>query len=139
MLWILCCLIHLITYDVKASQCILPHVEDICVYGNDKSFIADGATFEFFAYNTTTRTNIYICEECWSSTVSSAYLYGCISSNTNNYYWLIGQDYKSCSSWSSCYVGNTLGPNYNFDINNCFDVNNWRTYNGSEWNDDIDM
>eukprot|EP01084_Bolivina_argentea_P292134 502175_1 len=110
---ILCCFTQIVAYGVKASECTLPpaSVEDICVYGNDKLFIPDGVTFEFFSYDSATRANVYFCEE------SSAYLYACISSNTNDYYWQIGSDYQSCSAWSSCYVGNSLGPNYNFDIN----------------------
>eukprot|EP01083_Nonionella_stella_P190126 704299_1 len=139
MLWILCCLIQVLTYGVKASECTLPSVEDICVYGNDKSFIPDGATFEFFVYDATTKANVYFCEECLPSSVSSAYLYACISSNTTDYYWQIGPDYQSCSAWSSCYVGNSLGPNYNFDINSCLNTNKWRTYNTIEWENDIDM
>eukprot|EP01083_Nonionella_stella_P019727 54756_1 len=143
MLWILCCLIQVLTYGVKASECTLPSVEDICVYGNDKSFIPDGATFEFFVYDATTKANVYFCEECVPSSVSSAYLYACRSSNTNDYYWQIGSDYQSCSAWSSCYVGNeeSLYGQISLGLGSCFDAGNWNTYNGTqlEWQNDIDM
>eukprot|EP01084_Bolivina_argentea_P292135 502176_1 len=137
---ILCCFTQIVAYGVKASECTLPpaSVEDICVYGNDKPFIPDGVTFEFFGYDSTTRSNVYFCEECESSYVSGAYLYVCIDEPTKDYYWAIGPDYKSCEIWSYCYVGNSLGPNYNFDINSCFNAGNWDTYNAveSKWEND---
>eukprot|EP01083_Nonionella_stella_P108009 313578_1 len=136
---ILCCFTQIVAYDVKASECTLPSVEDICVYGNDKSFIPDGVTFEFFSYDSTTSSNIYVCEECWGLSFSPVYLYVCIDEPTDDYFWVIGSDYQSCSAWSSCYVGNSLGPNYNFDINSCLNTNKWRTYNTIEWENDIDM
>eukprot|EP01084_Bolivina_argentea_P161158 280577_1 len=109
---------------------------DICVYGNDKIFIAEGAPFKFFTYNSITKTNVYFTYN--SILKSNIYIHGCIEyasnySNTDNvhYYWKISSDYESCTAWSSCYVGDeSLGPNYNFNINDCLGkftiTNNWR-------------
>eukprot|EP01083_Nonionella_stella_P190127 704300_1 len=144
---ILCCFTQIVAYGVKASECTLPlgSVEDICVYGNDKSFIPDGVTFEFFSYDSTTSSNIYFCEECWDLSFSPVYLYVCIHepTTTRDYYWVIGSDYESCEVWSSCYVGNqeSLYGQISLGLGSCFDAGNWNTYNGTqlEWQNDIDM
>eukprot|EP01083_Nonionella_stella_P015819 44271_1 len=152
MLWILCSLAHLVMYGVKASECTGPSqmatmATDICVYGNDKLFIAEGAPFKFFTYNSITKTKVYFTYN--SILKTNIYLYGCIQYDLNNnkhYYWKISDDYQLCTAWSSCYVGDeSLGPNYSFDINDCLGkftiTNNWRTYDGivKVWNDDDDM
>eukprot|EP01083_Nonionella_stella_P248107 859375_1 len=152
MLWILCSLAHLVMYGVKASECTGPSqmatmATDICVYGNDKLFIAEGAPFKFFTYNSITKTKVYFTYN--SILKTNIYLYGCIQYDLNNnkhYYWKISDDYQLCTAWSSCYVGDeSLGPNYSFNINDCLGkftiTNNWRTYDGivKVWNDDDDM
>eukprot|EP01083_Nonionella_stella_P244894 851900_1 len=101
---------------------------DICVTDNFYSWL-DG-TYVWHSFNSSRDTSVYHCAQCWYN--QGTYLFAWHSTSTNAYYWKIS-NVIGVSAWSYCVfsMGSTGA--------NAVECNSWRTWDGSQWNDDTQL
>eukprot|EP01084_Bolivina_argentea_P082093 148666_1 len=111
-----------------SSNC--PSVDTICVYNfgeNGQEWIPNGAKYVWQSYSASRRTNVYYCSQCDNGV---KYLYGIILNEY--YYWLIGQNDNSPSTYNRCILGKNLGTDYVFNFDRCLMPGSWQYYN-TQW------
>eukprot|EP01084_Bolivina_argentea_P094423 169750_1 len=123
------------TWQIDTNLITTP-CDDICIHGNDASWI-NGHTFvySFFLHNN--NTNVYYCAECISTHYPGGlYLWGLKkwiqepTGNTYVYRWEISNDFDAYGTGLlTCdfYRGRSLGTNYIFSIDDCLDSVSWDT------------